>query len=236
VYLQAVYKVWARYYDDFNAWFSNWKGIRQAETALEDALKAHLTPASRILDLGCGTGSNADRLSRLDLPFASYLGADLSEHMLEAARRKHADHPRMTFESIRLDRDELPAGEYDLVLSTWVFSHLPEPERVVRQILGHLKPGGVLLATFKAERNWLIDTLLWPAYKAYDALPVRRSSVAKFPDLVRMDRYWGGWATFIVCQRPLEVVPAPLAAVEATPVEPVPVDYPNRLSVSEQFT
>ncbi len=231
MYLQAVYKVWARYYDDFNKWFSNWKGIRQAETALEDALRAHLTPTSRIVDLGCGTGSNADRLVRMGLPFREYFGADLSEHMLEAARKKHPNRPNMHFESIRLDKDELPAGEYDLVLSTWVFSHLQEPERLVERILKRLKPGGVLLATFKAERNWLVDTLLWPAYKMYDALPVRRSSVAKFPNLVRMDRFWGGWATFVICQRPLEDAGTPTVAIEATPV-----DFPNRLSIQEQFS
>lgn len=235
MYLQAVYKVWARYYDDFNKWFSNWKGIRQAETALEEALKAHLTANSRILDLGCGTGSNADRLVRLGLPFESYLGADLSDHMLEAARRKHPDRSDIRFETIRLDRDELPAGEYDLVLSTWVFSHLPEPERVVAQIVSHLKPGGVLLATFKAERNWLIDTLLWPAYKTYDALPVRRSSVAKFPNLVRMDRFWGGWATFIVCQRPLEAAPESQPLLDTVTHEAT-VEYPNRLSVQERYS
>jgi ubiquinone/menaquinone biosynthesis C-methylase UbiE len=231
VYLQAVYKVWARYYDDFNRWFSNWKGIRQAETALEDALRSHLTSEARILDLGCGTGSNADRIVRLDLPFQSYLGADLSEHMLEAARKKHPDRTNMRFESIRLDRDELPDGEFDVVLATWVFSHLQAPERLVERIVGRLKPGGVLLATFKAERNWLIDTLLWPFYKTYDAVPVRRSSVAKFPALVRMDRYWGGWATFIVCQRPLDPAAAPQVTVEAAPVE-----FANRLSVQEQYS
>jgi ubiquinone/menaquinone biosynthesis C-methylase UbiE len=231
VYLQAVYKVWARYYDDFNRWFSNWKGIRQAETALEAALTAHVTPEVRILDLGCGTGSNADRIVRLDLPFQAYLGADLSEHMLTAARKKHTDRPDMRFELIRLDRDELPDGEYDVVLATWVFSHLQEPERLVERIVSRLKPGGVLLATFKAERNWLIDTLLWPFYKSYDAVPVRRSSVAKFPHLVRMDRYWGGWATFIVCQRPVETVATPQVIHEAAPIE-----YPNRLSVQEQYS
>ena len=216
MYLHTVYKVWARYYDDFNAWFSNWKGIRLAEEALEEALTDKLHAGSRILDLGCGTGYNVDRIARLDLPFAEYRGFDLSDHMLEAAIKKHGDRTDVSFASIRLDRDELPEGEFDIVLSTWVFSHLESPERLVHRIMERLKPGGVLLATFKAERNWLIDTLLWPCYKVYHALPVRRSSVALFPNMVRMDRYWGGWATFIVCQRPSEPQPELQAEMQLT--------------------
>ncbi|MBC7545311.1 MAG: class I SAM-dependent methyltransferase [Candidatus Sericytochromatia bacterium] len=228
MYIQAIYKLWARYYDDFNGWFSNWKGIRQAEVALEHALTTNLQTDSRILDLGCGTGYNVDRIARLGLPFADYRGLDLSEHMLEAARKKHGDRPDVHFDTIRLDSDALPEGEYDVVLSTWVFSHLAEPERLVQGIMERLKPGGLLLATFKAERNWLVDTLLWPCYKMYHALPVRRSSVARFPNMIRIERFWGGWATFIVCQRPLDPQPDLTVSIESQPaavqsVEALPV-------------
>lgn len=225
MYLHSFYKVFARYYDDFHHWFANWKGIREAESALDQALAAHIRPGARILDLGCGTGQNIDRLLRLDLPFEAYLGVDQSDHMMATAARKHEGRSDVTFQRMRLDLDELPAGPFDVIVSSWVFSHLANPERLVDKAVRRLKPGGVLLATFKSERHKLVDALLYPFYKAYDALPVRRSSLASFPHVVRLERHWGGWATFVVCQAPVDTPGA--GATDKTQREPSIAGQPS---------
>jgi SAM-dependent methyltransferase len=46
---------------------------------------------------------------------------------------------------LRLRGDQLPAGDFDIVVSIGVIHHIPEPESVLAAALRALKPKGVLL-------------------------------------------------------------------------------------------
>lgn len=50
-----------------------------------------------LLDLGCGYGALIDELSTRQARF-EYLGLDVSEEMVEAARRRYGAHPHVRFE------------------------------------------------------------------------------------------------------------------------------------------
>ena len=69
-----VYSFWAPLYDRVRAVWA--RGIMgRAEAYLErEVLPLLVTPETRILDLGSGTGVNLSRLRRLNLSFASYVG------------------------------------------------------------------------------------------------------------------------------------------------------------------
>jgi tRNA (cmo5U34)-methyltransferase len=75
--------------------------------------------ATRVLELGTGTGETAMRVRALH-PEASWVGIDSSEAMLARARERLPDA------DLRLQRleDELPAGPFDLVLSALAVHHL----------------------------------------------------------------------------------------------------------------
>ena len=75
--------------------------------------------ATRVLELGTGTGETALRV-RAEHPAASWLGIDASEAMLARARERLPDA------DLRLQRleDELPAGPFDLVVSALAVHHL----------------------------------------------------------------------------------------------------------------
>jgi 2-polyprenyl-3-methyl-5-hydroxy-6-metoxy-1,4-benzoquinol methylase len=96
----------------------------------------------RALDFGCGFG-------RMALPLAEHCahvyGLDVSSAALEEADRNAS---RMGVENVQW----LPAGRlgelsgrYDLVLSHWVFPHIPsrEGERTFSTLVSGLRPGGV---------------------------------------------------------------------------------------------
>ena len=75
--------------------------------------------ATRVLELGTGTGETALRVRALH-PEAEWVGIDASEPMLARARERLPDA------ELRLQRleDELPPGPFDLVLSALAVHHL----------------------------------------------------------------------------------------------------------------
>lgn len=99
-------------------------------------------PHKSVLDLGCGTGELLSQvLGRW--PETACAGLDLSERMLEVARRKLKGRAEL----VQGDAAALPFGDgrFDLVLCTDSFHHYPQPERVVEEVFRVLQPGGVFL-------------------------------------------------------------------------------------------
>jgi tRNA (cmo5U34)-methyltransferase len=102
--------------------------------------------ARRILDLGTGDGRLLGLLSR-DRPGMAGVGLDFSKPMLQAARERFVDDPRITL--IEHDLAEpLPGealGRFDAIVSSFAIHHL-EHERK-RSLYGEafdlLEPGGV---------------------------------------------------------------------------------------------
>ena len=93
--------------------------------------------ASRVCDVGCGTG---DMLATVDP--AEGLGIDLSEAMIEIARRKypHLDFLAHDISSTPLD------GTFDFVLTVDVLEHVGNLDQTFANMARLLEPGGTLLA------------------------------------------------------------------------------------------
>jgi tRNA (cmo5U34)-methyltransferase len=100
--------------------------------------------ARRILDLGAGDGRLLAML-RIDRPQTDGVALDLSELMLEAARKRFAGDERT--ELVRHDLAEpLPAiGRFDAVVSSMAIHHLEHERKrsLYGEIFDVLEPGGV---------------------------------------------------------------------------------------------
>jgi ubiquinone/menaquinone biosynthesis C-methylase UbiE len=100
--------------------------------------------ASRILDVGCGTGEFTSRVARL-FPEAHAVGLDLIEASLELARTRCAElGGRVTFQ--RGDAFELPFGDaaFDLVACRHMLQAIPDAPRVLAELVRVHAPGGRL--------------------------------------------------------------------------------------------
>jgi tRNA (cmo5U34)-methyltransferase len=115
-------------------------GYEELQEAVATATAA--VRATRVLELGTGTGETALRV-RAGQPDAEWVGIDASEAMLARARE------RLPGADLRLQRleDELPEGTFDLVVSALAVHHLDGPGKraLFSRVAGVLRPGGVFV-------------------------------------------------------------------------------------------
>ena len=97
--------------------------------------------ATRILDLGSGSGETARRLLAAH-PDAELIGVDGNDEMLAAARESLAGK-RATFHAARLEHP-LPAGDFPLITSALAIHHLTAAEKqdLYSRIATALRPRG----------------------------------------------------------------------------------------------
>jgi ubiquinone/menaquinone biosynthesis C-methylase UbiE len=149
-----IYRLVAPVYDRVRVLWA--KGIMgHAESYLErEILPGLVTPETRILDLGSGTGVNLARLRRLELPFASYVGLDLTPAMLAQAQAKLNSHTAAAFLQGDVWRLPFPESSFDLVISTWALSHIWPPHTLFDEVNRVLDPKGTAVALFWSRPAW----------------------------------------------------------------------------------
>lgn len=83
----------------------------------------------RVLDIGCGSGLLADELSTY---FNEVIGIDISNEMLEVAKRKHQ---RSNITYLNMDAEYLSFGnKFDYIVSRTTFHHLNNISSIIRQM------------------------------------------------------------------------------------------------------
>jgi len=156
--------------------------------AAVDALALGVTPPTRVLDLGAGTGLLA-RMVRERFPASELTLLDASAAMLDEART--ALGPSATYVHADLD-DPLPDGTWDAIVSALAIHHLDDAgkQRLFAKIHDALTPGGVFVnAEQVAGPSALLDDLYqrWNERGA-KALGVSESEWAGAEERMRFDR------------------------------------------------
>ena len=102
-----------------------------------------LLPASlagmRVLDLGCGSGHFAREARARGA--REVVAVDLSERMLEEARRRTRDEA-IRYVRATLEEFAAEAAAFDLIVSTLALHYIADYPALVRRIAGWLVPGG----------------------------------------------------------------------------------------------
>jgi SAM-dependent methyltransferase len=124
--------------------------VRQELVARQ--LREHLSPpdesgAARIVDVGCGQGTQAIRLAAAGYQVT---GIDRSAELLDHAWRTADAEPEVVQRRLRWQRGELfdfaaaHASEWDLVCCHGVVMYLPSLPDAVRALVGLARPGGLV--------------------------------------------------------------------------------------------
>jgi ubiquinone/menaquinone biosynthesis C-methylase UbiE len=151
-------------YDQFAAEYA--RNRRVQPEVLRALAGGGVQPASRVLEVGCGTGNYIIALQ--GMTGCSCQGIDPSEEMLARARERSETVP---FQAGRAEALPLPDGSFDLVFSVDAIHHVGDRPQAFRQAFRVLSAGGkVCTAT---DSDWIIRN--------------RRPLASYFPDTVTVD-------------------------------------------------
>lgn len=121
---------------------------------LPDSLEGKL-----LLDGGCGTGFFSQRAVERG---ARVVSLDIGFQLLQITGEK-CQSQKVQGDALRLP---FPDGTFEVVVSSEMVEHVPDPNQAVRELIRVLRPGGVLALT---TPNW---TWVW-SVRIADALGIR---------------------------------------------------------------
>jgi ubiquinone/menaquinone biosynthesis C-methylase UbiE len=107
----------------------------------------------RVVELGCGPRGCLDLLSGLVGPDGSVVGVEIDPHAVALAS-KRLEHARIENVEVRQGDAKatgLAPGSFDMAMARLVAVNIPEPERLVAEMVALAKPGGVVASQ---EADW----------------------------------------------------------------------------------
>jgi SAM-dependent methyltransferase len=117
----------------------------------------------RVVDLGCGAGSVARRLTGL---YRNYVGCDVVRYP------GFAESETVRFQAVDLNRTPFPleTASADAVVSVETIEHLENPRALVREMVRIARPGGWVLVTTPnqlsvASKVWLVCRNQFQAFR-----------------------------------------------------------------------
>lgn len=137
-----------------------------------------IRPGERVIDIGCGPGGVLGLLAKRVGPSGSVLGIERSPHFVNLARRFIRDKALAQVEAREGDAYDtgLPRASFDGAHMRLVLVNVPEPERIVREMVSLVRPGG-WVASFEADFLAHICDPPLPAWtRLVDALAVYSAS------------------------------------------------------------
>jgi ubiquinone/menaquinone biosynthesis C-methylase UbiE len=131
----------SKHYDRILGYASLGRFHRRIEEAIRDM---NIQPQDRILDLGCGTGYNAQKILKFLDNKGSIQGLDISEEMALQFQKRFRDDPRVTFVEQRVDVPFQLGATFDKVFISFVIHGFPHEVRhtVIENAWNHLEEGG----------------------------------------------------------------------------------------------
>jgi arsenite methyltransferase len=103
-----------------------------------------LRPGERVVDLGCGAGTDSLVAAQMVGPAGHVTGIDMTPEMLARARRAAVEMGagNVDFVPGEIEELQLADGTVDVVISNGVIDLVPDKDRVFAEIARVLRPGG----------------------------------------------------------------------------------------------
>lgn len=139
----------------------------QVHRQLLSAVDFEKTRGLRVLEIGCGCGSEAERFARAG---ARYTAVDLTNAAVGITQRRF-QLAALPGSFTQGDAENLPFadGSFDLVYSHGVLHHTPDTPRTIREVHRVLAPGGraMIMLYYRDSFNYQINLKVIRRVRAY---------------------------------------------------------------------
>ncbi len=115
--------------------------MTEALAAVERALPGG---TGDVLEVGCGTGTMAERISAL--PGVRLVAVDFSPRFVELTAARGVDARQADIQYLPFDDDS-----FDVVYAGWMLYHVPDLDRGLAEIRRVLRPGGTFVAVTNGD-------------------------------------------------------------------------------------
>src|SRR6185312_5745895 len=132
--------------------------------SLIDTARLQLKPGQTLLDVGCGTGKDLEKLFARYGEEVKLYGIDNSKDMLLQVPRAVAESPNVRLKDGRADKLPYTDNSFDYVTCSLVLHHLPQSEqqKALQEMCRVLKSGGtVLIQDWGQPRNVFGRLIAW---------------------------------------------------------------------------
>ncbi|MES9991590.1 MAG: class I SAM-dependent methyltransferase [Candidatus Thiodiazotropha sp.] len=107
-------------------------------------IKSYLTSGDRVLDIGCGTGTQCDDLANR---VKQVIGIDISSKLLNIAEKRRDERgiENVQFIQTTVFDDRLETNGFNVVMAFYVLHFCENVDEVISRIYDLLKPGGLFI-------------------------------------------------------------------------------------------
>jgi 2-polyprenyl-6-hydroxyphenyl methylase/3-demethylubiquinone-9 3-methyltransferase len=149
---------------------ANYDTRRRIEVLVDEFLGAGGIRGKTVLEAGCGLGEFTTRLHAL-AP-ARLASCDIAPSLVEKVAKRFPDVDAFVADLLHLG-DKLQGRQFEVVFSSEVIEHTPDPRRAVEQLAAAVAPGGLLVLSVPNRRwIWLLHAAtaarLRPHYQGYE--------------------------------------------------------------------
>jgi ubiquinone/menaquinone biosynthesis C-methylase UbiE len=134
---------------------------------LQSAVGFEKTRGLRVLEIGCGCGSEAECFARAG---AHYTGVDLT-HAAVSITQQRFRLANLEGRFVQGDAENLPFpnGSFDFVYSHGVLHHTPDTPRTIREVHRVLSPGGraVIMLYYRDSFNYYLNLAIVRRLRAH---------------------------------------------------------------------
>ena len=148
---EAKWDNWAESLDG-KGW--RYEYLRKAEGSLLSMLR--WSENVHFLDIGCGTGWALGETAKRAGNEGLFYGVDLSEKMIEQAKKNFAGRENFHFIKANVESIPLEGDFFDVIICTNSFHHYLHPDKALKEMWRLLRQGGSLYILDPTADHWII--------------------------------------------------------------------------------